>query len=155
MKKYYNKGFFLIEVVVAASIISAVLILLLGSIQDSVEVSQRNLERTQASYILEEGAEAVKAIRDVSWTTITALTNGTDYYLSWNGTAWALTTTPQSVDAFTRKVIFSPVYRDGADDIASSGTLDANTKKVTVTTSWVVPTGSKTESLVFYIANIR
>ncbi len=153
----YNKGFFLIEVVVAASIISVVLILLLGSIQDSVEVSQRSLERTQSSYILEEGAEAVKAIRDAAWTNISGLTSGTTYYLSFNGTAWSLnTSTPDTLGAFSRRVVFADVYRDSNDDITTSGgTIDAGTKKVTITTNWTAPSGSKTESLDFYIANIR
>jgi len=156
MKRLNTKGFFLIEVVIAASVITVVLMLLLGSIQNSVEASQRSLERTQASYLLEEGAEAVKVVRDMGWASIAALTNGTTYYLSWSGSAWSLTTTPQNIGAFTRSVIFESVSRNAQDDIVySEGTLDTGTKKVTVRVSWNVPSGTTTEALEFYIANIR
>ena len=69
-----QQGFFLIEVIVAASVIAVVLVLLLGAIQNSIEVSERALERTQAAYLLEEGAEVLKAIRDNDWDTIAGLT---------------------------------------------------------------------------------
>jgi Tfp pilus assembly protein PilV len=151
-----QRGFFLIEVVVAASIISVVLILLIGSIQNSVEVSQRSLERTQASYLLEEGAEAIKAIRDNAWTNISSITPGTTYYLNWNGTTWVTTTTPQTIDIFTRTFTVSDVSRDAnADIVTGSGTVDAGTKKITIVVSWVTPSGTKTEDLSFYVSDIR
>lgn len=150
-----RQGFFLIEVIVASSIIAVVLILLIGSIQNTVEVSNRALERTQSSFLLEEGAEATKAIRDTSWSNISALTPGTPYYLSYNGTSWAFTTTPNTIDRFTRTVTLSAVYRNSSDDIASSGTLDAGTKLVTVTVSWLASSGMQTKSLSLYITNIR
>lgn len=145
----------MIEVVVASSVIAVVLVLLLGAIQNTVEVSQRSLERTQVAYLLEEGAEAVKLIRSQSWSSISSLANNTTYYLAWNGSTWVLTTTPQVIDTFTRTVVFSAVNRDGSSDIATSGgTLDVGTKKVIVTTTWVTPGGTKSEQLSFYITNI-
>ncbi len=151
-----QKGFFLIEAVIASSVIAAVLIYLLSSIQNSVEVSQRSLERTQAAYLLEETTEAIKSLRDDAWATINALTPGTTYYLSWNGTDWVTTTTVQTVGNFTRSFTISPVLRDGSSDIvASGGTDDAGTKKIIATVTWLAPSGTKTESLSFYISNIR
>lgn len=154
--KHDTRGFFLIEVVVAASVIAVILLLLLSSIQRSVDVSARSLERTEASYLLEEGAEAVKAIRDTSWSTISGLTVGTTYYLSWSGSAWSLTTTPSTIDNYTRTVVFTNVSRDSNDDIVTSGgTVDTGTKKVTVTVSWSPATGARSEALNMYISNIR
>ncbi len=148
-------GFFLIEVIVSSSIIAVVLILLIGSIQDTVEVSKRALERTQASFLLEEGAEATKTIRDAAWANVTALTPGTPYYLSFNGSVWSFTTTPNSIGQFTRTVTVSSVYRDATDDIGASGTLDTGTVLVNTTVSWEASSGTQTKSLDFYIANIR
>lgn len=157
--QYHNRkqlGFFLIEVVIAVALAGGVLITVLSLVQDTVEVSQRSLERTQAAYLLDEGIEGVKTVRDSAWTTITALTSATPYYLSWSGTAWTLTTTPQTVGRFTRSIVFEDVYRDGNDDIVSSGgTLDIGTRKGTVTVSWAVPSGTQSESVVFYIGDIR
>jgi len=155
---YTNQhGFFLIEIVIAVTVIAVVLIFLVSSIQDSVEVSQRSLERTQAAYLLEEGMEAVKSIRNQSsgWTTIAALSDGTTYYLHWSGSAWALTTTPETIDSFTRTVEVSEVTRDSDDHITQSGTVDTGTKKFDVTVTWQTPSGDKTETLSFYISNIH
>lgn len=154
-----TNGFFLIEVVVAASVITVVLMFLLGSIQDSVDASKRSLERTQASFLLEEGAEAVKAVRDNGWSTnITPLQNGTTYYLAWSGSAWSLTTDPTASyaeGAFTRMVVFSPVYRDDQDDVATSGTLDDGSRKVQIMVSWPTNKAIKNEKLEFLIADIH
>jgi type II secretory pathway pseudopilin PulG len=157
--QYYKRkqsGFFLIEVVIAVALAGGVLITVLSLVQDTVEVSQRSLEKTQAAYLLDEGIEGVKSIRDDAWTTITGLSSGTPYYLLWNGTKWTLTTTAQTVGGFTRTIVFEDVYRDGNDDIVSSGgTLDIGTRKGTVTLSWDPPSGAQSESIVFYIGDIR
>lgn len=157
-----QSGFFLVEVVVASALIGGVLILLLSLIQDTVEVSQRSLERTQASYLLEEGVEGVKTIRDQNtidtdkWPSIGGLLNDTTYYLAWNGTIWSLSTTPSKVDAFTRTITFNAVSRNASDDIVTSGgTVDTRTRKVTVLVTWNAPSGVQTESIAFYITDIR
>lgn len=159
MKNFYNKGFFLVEVVVATGVIAVTLILLLSTIQNSVEISQRSMERSMASYALEEGAEAIKAIRNNSFATyIATLTAGTTYYLSWSSNAWTTTTSPQTVGIFTRTIVMSDVSRDSTtkDIVTSGGTNDVNTKKFTVTVTWTPQgtTTSKSEELSFYISNI-
>lgn len=155
--KNTQAGFFLLEVVIASAVIATILVLLLGSIRNSVEVSQRSLERTQAAYLLEEGVEAMKAIRNQStgWTTISGLTNGTIYYLSWSGSMWSLSTTPSTIGSFTRTVVVAAVQRDADDDIAASGTTDTGTKKVTVSVTWTTPSETKVETLSFYISDIN
>lgn len=152
-----QKGFFLIEVIVATAITGAVVVFLLGLVQDTVEISASSLERTQASYLLEEGGEAIKTIRDDGWTGISTLSNVTTYYLSWSGTKWSLSTTPSTIDSFSRTIVFEAVNRDSNDDIVSSGgTLDSRTRKATITVSWNSSTGgSKSESLSLYLADIR
>ncbi len=150
-------GFFLIEVVIASALAGGILISLLGLVQSTVDISKRSLERTQAGYLLEEGAEAVKTVRDAGWANISTLTNGTTYYISWNGSVWSLSTTPSTVDSFTRTIVFEAVSRDGSDDIVSSGGTydDVRTRKVTVSITWQATSGTQTESLVFYLADIR
>jgi predicted O-linked N-acetylglucosamine transferase (SPINDLY family) len=47
------------------------------------------------------------------------------------------------------------VNRDANDDIASSGTLDARTKKISITVSWAVSDATTTsKTLDFYISDI-
>jgi prepilin-type N-terminal cleavage/methylation domain-containing protein len=156
-KQKANLGFTLVEVLVACSIITVVVLATMSAVQKSLQLSNLVLRQTQANFLLEEGAEAVRSIRDTSWTTISNLTLNTDYYLSYdlNLNSWSLSFTPNTIDSFTRKVIFESVSRDSNDDIASSGTLDTGTKKATITVSWPSTiSGITSKSLSFYLADI-
>lgn len=161
MKKIFfnrnNHGFLLVEIIVASAIISIITFSIVSAAQKGLVLSERAMHQTQASYILEEGAEAVKTIRDASWNNISTLTVGTTYYLSFNTTTntWSLSTTANKIDNyFTRKVQLSSVNRDVNDDIAASGTLDARTKKVDINVAWPGDGGTVSKSLTFYIADI-
>lgn len=145
------------EVVIASAIISIITFSIVSAAQKGLVLSLRALHQTQASYLLEEGAEAVKNVRDTSWSSISALTVGTTYYLSFNTTSniWSLSTTANKVDNFfTRTVLVSSVYRDANDDIATSGVIDTYTKKVDINVSWLSDGGTVSKSLSFYITNI-
>ncbi len=158
--KNYSKGFSLIEVLIACGIISVCIFALMTTATKGIQLSNQALRQTQASLLLEEGGEAVKSIRDTNWTTISSLTVGTTYYLSYSTSTntWSLGTSVQSpIDSlFTRTVVFTAVNRDSNDDIVTSGgTLDARTKKVTVTVSWPSYDASTTSrTLTFYISDI-
>lgn len=155
--KSKQKGFFLIEVVIGTAILGSTIVFLLGLVQNTVEISQKTLERTQASYLLEEGVEATKTIRDDAWSNISSLLDNTVYYLSWNGTRWSFSTTASTIDSFTRTVTFDSVSRDINDDIVFSGGSydDSRTRKATVNVSWQNFFGSESESLTFFLSDIR
>ncbi|MCX6755747.1 MAG: type II secretion system protein [Candidatus Nomurabacteria bacterium] len=152
----YIQGFSLIEVLIATSVLGVLAVILMSSTNKGIILSNQALDEVQASFLLEEGSEAVKSLRDTNWTNISGVTDNTNYYLAFNNTTnvWSLSATPSKVDSFTRVIVFSPVYRDSNDDIASSGTLDAGTKKVTVTTSWTSNGNTISKSVPFYISNI-
>ena len=151
-----KSAFALVEVVIVTSIITASLLVLVAVAQKAIVLSYQSLERIQASFILEEGAEVTKAIRDANWTNISGLTVGSNYYLSWNGTSWSFSSTPSTIGEFTRTIVIANVLRDpSTDDISSSGNSDAGTKKDTVTVSWPAGNGTTlSKSLSFYITNI-
>jgi len=156
LNKKIQSGFFLVEVVIASALAAFIIISLLSLSQNTVDISKRSVEKTQASYLLEEGVEAVKTVRDANWSNISSLTNGTTYYLSWNGTNWVISTTPSVIDSFTRTIVFDAVSRDANDDIVSSGgTVDSRTRKATVTVTWTPKSGVQSETLVFYLSDIR
>lgn len=157
MKKFiFKKGFVLVEVIIACAIITTITFAVFSSASKGISLSNLALRHIQASYLLEEGAESVKVIRDTSWTTISNLTIGTTYYLSFNTNTnlWSLTTTPNTTDSFTRKIVFGAVSRNSSDDIATSGTNDPRTKKVTITVSWPSGSGTASKTLIFYLADI-
>ncbi len=161
-----SAGFTLIEIIIACTIITITVFALMSTAQKGIALSNRSLKQVQANTLLEEGAEAVKTIRDNDWATIAGLTLNTDYYLFFdtNTNVWSLNTsmiTPGGsipdypVDStFNRSVVFSAVNRDSNDDITEIGILDDRTKKVTVTTSWNSSGSVVSKSLVFYLTDI-
>lgn len=152
--KKSNSGFSLVEILVACSIMLLAMFSILVLAKKSITLSRQALHQTQASFLLEEGAEAVKIVRDNGWTNITGLTNGTTYYPTFSGSTWTLSTTPATSGIFTRTAVSSAVYRNGSNDIAASGTLDSGTRKITVTTSWSESGTTRSKSVSFYISNI-
>lgn len=151
---FHKKGSLLVEVLVVVSIVTASLLVALNVTQKSIYLSRQSLNQSQVAFLLEEGAEAVRIIRDGAWTNVSSLTNGTNYYPFFTGGTWTLPTTSNTVGIFARKVVFSAVYRDSSQNIASSGTLDIQTKLVTVTVSWLDGSQTMSKTLQFYLSDI-
>lgn len=145
-----------VEILVAISIITVSVLAAMAVAQKSVYVSRQAFHTEQAGFLLEEGAEAMRILRDNNWTNISSLTAGADYYLSFSGGTWILSATPNTVDIFTRTVSVSNVNRDNTtkDIISAGGTLDDGTKLVTITVSWAEGGVIVTKTLQFYITNI-
>ena len=80
-RKNKKLGFMLIEVLVAVSIITASTLAAMAVAQKSIVLSYRSVNTVQVSFLLEEGAEAVRILRDDFWTNISSLNTGADYYL--------------------------------------------------------------------------
>lgn len=157
-KNKETKGFALIEVMIACALVATVTITLLSFAEKGLGLSSRSLRQVQATLIAEEGAEAVKTIRDANWTNISNLTLNTNYYLSYNNSTdvWSLSTTASSIDSiFTRAIVFNSVNRNSNNDIVGTGgTTDSGTIKVTVTVSWLSTEGANSKVLTLYITDI-
>ncbi|MBI2627595.1 hypothetical protein HYW72_01545 [Candidatus Nomurabacteria bacterium] len=130
-------GFMVVEVLVATSIITASILATMVVAQKSVYVARQALHTTQAAFLLEEGAEAVRILRDNAWSNIVSLNSS------------------ESIGIFTRTVVASSVNRDNTTkDISSTGTDDPGTKLVTVAISWPEGGVVVTKTLQFYISDI-
>ena len=148
-------GFMIVEVLIAASIITVSVLAAMAVAQKSIQVSRQALHVNQATFLLEEGAEAVRIYRDDAWTNISALTPSTDYYPTFSAGTWILSTTPNTIGIFTRTVTITAVNRDNVtQDIAVSGTDDPGTKLITVAVSWVEGGTTVTKTLPFYVVDI-
>lgn len=145
--KKTQTGFGLIEIIVATAVISISLFSLTNVVQISFRVAGDTFVKTKAEFLAEEGVEAVRFLRDTSWSSeIDGRDTVIPHYLSFSTTTsmWSLsTTTPELIDGvYTRLIIFDDVYRkDSDDDIIDvnspeSKTLDGGTKKVTSRVSW-------------------
>ena len=150
----FREGFGLIEIIVVAAIASTTLAAFLQAGILSVRLLHAERESLEATMLAQEGMEAVRSVRDESWTNnIVPLVNGTVYYPSVVNSKWTLGTTAPGLinQVYTRQIIFSQVSRNGTDDIATSGTVDAGTRKVTVTVAW----STKQVQLVAYITDFQ
>ena len=152
------KGFSLVELLVGASIFSIFTIAIVAVFQSFLAHSFDSVEKVQASFLVEEGVEAVKSIRDRGWgDDILALSTDTDHYLVYESNMWSATTVPQDLidGTFERLVVLEEVYRDGNDDIDASGTDDPNTRKVIITVAWFAGSATTTQTLETYITNLN
>ncbi len=152
--KKSTSGFGLIELVVVAAIASATLAGFLQAAILSLRLLHAEQESLQATMLAQEGMEAVRSVRDESWTNnIVPLVNGALYYPVVLNNKWTLSANNPGLfnGLYTRQVVFQQVFRNATDDIAASGTLDTGTRKITMTVSW----GSKQVQLVSYITNFQ
>lgn len=153
----YKKGIGLIEIIVAVFVLTIVLSALITVNNLYIKSSSANIKMTQGAYLASEAVEAVKTIRDNGWANISAISIDTSYYLYFNSisSSWSATTTAESIPDFSRSFILKNVYRDQYGDIASSGTLDSNIKRLEVSVSWHTSSGELVEKkITTYIANI-
>ncbi len=150
-----RRGTGLIEVMVAASIVTLLVVGITSMYGLVIRSSREAIRGTQSSLLLEEGLEAVRVIRDASWSAVDNASIGTSYTLVWTGTTWSLGATPVLIDGtFDRRVVFGNVYRDAGDDIAASGTLDPQTLRVDVTVSWNTGVATTSRTISTYIGNL-
>lgn len=151
-----TSGLTLVEVLIAAAIILVAVMSLLGVHSFYLRSALENGAVVKAVHLAEEGIEAMRYLRDVSWSqNIAPLTNGVPYGLAFN-TAWATDSTSMVVGKFYRTVTFSSVERDAQSDIVSSGgVVDPNTKLVTVSVSWLTQGATTTKTVMTYLTNIH
>lgn len=153
-----KKGFGLLEIVVAIAIISMTLFALMNVSRIVFNVIDSTTSNIQAAFLLEEGAEALKILRDTGWVYyIENLSAGIDYYLFFSGGELEATTTPIYIDGiFERKFVISDVYRDALsfDIVDSGGFFDIGTKKIDLSVAWRAQKATSTKNLSFYITNL-
>lgn len=151
-----QQGFGLIEMIIGAAVLSTSLLGISSFFQKTLEVSRLTQSAVQGDYLLEEGVEVMKLFRDAGYTNnIAKLSITTPTYLTWNGTNFATTTTNTFIDGvFERKIMVSEVLRNASEDISETGTLDQNTRLVTVSVAWNVKGVTTTRTIQTYIANI-
>ncbi|KKQ06889.1 MAG: hypothetical protein US18_C0030G0003 [Parcubacteria group bacterium GW2011_GWB1_36_5] len=134
---FQNKGFMVVEILVAVSIITISILVSMAVAQKSVYVSRQAFHTTQAAFLLEEGAEDARIARDNAWSNVATLNSS------------------EQIGIFTRTVIASSVNRDNTTkDISSTGTNDPGTKLITITVSWLEGGVTISKALQFYIMDI-
>lgn len=159
-KKFWSlsgtAGFTLVEIIVAAGIISLSVVAIIAIASQSISFSRQSLDTYTAATMLEEGAEAVRTVRDSNWGVLAALSPDTSYYPTFSTTSnsWSLSTEPADAGMFARTVTVAPVSRNAGGVISATGTDDPGTRLVTVTVTWREHDTPQSKSLSFYLSNI-
>ncbi|MDP2720820.1 MAG: hypothetical protein Q8O75_02670 [bacterium] len=155
--KKAEKGIGLVEILIVIAVIAVGFLAIISFLIFSRGVTFQVARNTRATSLAEEDTEAIRAMRDESWSSnIATLTFGTTYYPVISGDKWTLTTTnPGLIDnLYTRTVVVENVGRDANGNIvASGGTNDPKTKKVTSTVSWTEDGRNKQVVLTTYIGD--
>jgi type II secretory pathway pseudopilin PulG len=155
MKIMKSGGFGLLESVVGAAILTVIFVGGLTAFGNSLRLGREAVRLTKASFLLQEGAEVLRLWRDAGWNNIAGLNADTVYYFNFNGSSWATTTSASLIDGvFEREFRAADVYRDEADDIVPSGTLDPDTRQFEVSVSWRSGNATTTRALKLYLTNL-
>lgn len=135
--RYNKQAFSLVEVIIALGIFA----ILAAGIFNLATNSYQNFYGTGDKQVIaeyaQEGIEAVRSIRDNSWESIEAVTDQSSQGLVKNSNGyWAFSGSSDTLGSLTRQVQVYSVQRSSTGNIvASSGTNDPTTRKVTVTIS--------------------
>ena len=152
----------LVEAMVGITIISFVFMGLIGAYNRFVSAALDTQPTSKATYLAEEGIEALKILRDTSWTTqIAPLGTTTTYYLTFatSTATWTATSTASYgyVDTiFLRSFTITDLNRDATtkDIVSSGGAYDPDTKKISISVAWRNGNATSTKSIATYIANL-
>lgn len=160
-KNKTKNGVSLVEIIIASSIISVTVLVLVSVYSSVARYSISNIKTLKATQLVEEGIEVLKYLRDSGYANnIETLSNSTSYYLYWDQTIsageWTATTSNILLeDRYEVKFVLSPVYRNGDYNVVSSGgTVDADSRKATVSVSYRESGATTTKSAESYIFNI-
>ncbi len=156
-KKSKNDGYSLAEALVATALALMVFLSLNTVFTMILNMSLLNSSRIQSNFLAEEGLEVVRILRDSGWQDNIAIhSSNSPFFIIFENQNWSATSSYVLVDdVFERSVVLSDVYRDSNYDIVlNGGTLDSNTKKVTVSVSWSNRGATSTKSFSTYLTNI-
>lgn len=147
-----QKGFSIIELLVAISFVSSIVILIftLGSFNS--RILKYNKERTEAIFY---ASEAVEALKMFSWN---ELISDTNYNIFLNVDRWELGAGDQLLAGkYTRTINIASVSRSSTSNgqvygeiVDLNGYPDPDTKKITVTISWGSMGDSQSEEITTY-----
>ena len=133
-----RRGFSLIEAVLTIAVFGFLVTALAGGYAAGRATAAAAGLRTRAVFLAEEGLEAVRALRDQNFANIP---DGT-YGLTLSSGVWRLTSAPETVDVFTRRLTIT--------------TLSANRRQVTALVSWSERPGyDRTVTLASELTNWR
>lgn len=150
-KSFKKSAFSLVEILLGLAIFAVFSAGVFYLSIDSLDTNIKHQNENEALLYAQEGLEAARMIRNKNFT---YLVNG-EYGLSSTGSTWDFITSPETInDFYTRTITVEDAYRDENGNIAESGTVDTNVKKITSRVDWSWKNYlAKTISLVTYLSD--
>jgi len=142
-----------VEVLIALSVFSIFTTGIVSISLNTLQRSEKAMLNNESLLYAEECMEAVRSIKDRDYL---ELASG-EYGLSFADDLWSLIASPEIIDEYySRTVTIEDVYRNDDGDIAETGTIDEEVKKITCDVAWdwkgVLPLSS---TLTSYMTNWR
>lgn len=140
-----QRGGLLVEIVVVAGIIAGALVALLGLATAFLVTSQIVQQASRATALAQEGLEIVRNYRDGTDWAVDGLGQvaftPSSYHPEQSGSPpeWTLVSGSETIDEFTREIMFEEVCRSSSHDIVAcpGSYTDADTVQAVVTVSWL------------------
>ncbi len=151
-----NRGQSLVEILIALALLVLVMLTSFAIIRFLIRLSSYDPVAQTGSFIVRGTAHGAASLAQGSWPAIASLPIGT-YNIATSSlgfvvVAGAVTSTVNGI-VYTTSFSVSPVLRDSGDAIvASGGTDDSATKKVTATVSWSYGGAPYSEVVEQYVA---
>ncbi|MBI4713859.1 prepilin-type N-terminal cleavage/methylation domain-containing protein [Candidatus Uhrbacteria bacterium] len=151
-KNNNSRGQTLIEVVLVTALFAILASGIMSALITSSHSAQESGRYLVANGYIEEAMQAVRSIRDRDWSQII---NGTHGFSTVNG-FYEFSGTSDLLGIYTRTTTIENVYRFGGitGPISGTGTLDSNSKRVTINVRWQTSLGIiRNIDSVFYVFN--
>ena len=155
MKNIRNiKGFSLVEILLAVALFSVFSVGVISLVLQGWNTARLAQENSVAKEYASEGIEAARSIKNQSFA---SLINTSSTGIVQSGGVWTFSGTNNTFDSnkFTRTIAVADVYRDVSNNIvATGGTLDPLSKKITSTVNWnISPTRADSSVISTYLTN--
>ncbi len=160
MNNFNQKGFGLIEIIIAATISIIVFLAAILYLNFSLKIAAEDINKMEALYFAKSSLEQARSIRDEDWTIIDTLNRSDEYHFeadAFSPPKWVPVSGSETVGRYTLQFVLSDVYRNAvSDDIVSSGgILDTETIKITSSVSYLTRNGTKQIKLHEYLTNFN
>lgn len=120
MKKYFKKvkGFSVVEVILATVLVTILITGIAGAMSYGISSASKSNQGSFATYLAQEGIEALRNMRDNNFTNLTDGTHG----LALVSNQWTFSGTSDTTSIYTRSVVIT--------------TQDTDTKRAVVSVTW-------------------
>ncbi len=151
----FQKGQFTIEVILASALFMIFSVGIVSVVLQGLDANRVSNETIIANSYASEGIEAVRSMRNQSFGNLVSTTSAG--LVRTGGNVWGFGGTNNAFTKYTRSIAVLSVNRDASGNIvATGGTLDPNTKKITSTVTWnVSPQRNNSIVLTTYLTNWR